>query len=80
MANMSYCKHENTAADLADVLGTWNEYTDASDSEMRARRRILEQAIELVRAAATEGLIDDMGRPVHDAEYHRLSALNEMEW
>lgn len=44
--NMSYCRFENTARDLADCLDRFYDPLD-SKSEHKARLRILEMAKEL---------------------------------
>ena len=47
MANMNYCRMENTYHDLLDVERNW-DYAE-SDSELEYRKRILELAKEIVR-------------------------------
>lgn len=49
MGNMSYCRHENTASDLADVWDRWEdaEMEDLSTSEQSARKRIIEMVQQL---------------------------------
>ena len=63
MANMSYCRHENTSADLAQVIGGWYEWaeeqtTTTPSSESRARLRIIKMAVALTRTLVEDGLID----------------------
>lgn len=42
MANMSYCRHENTARDLEDVWDQWEDYTPGKNEyEDKARKRII---------------------------------------
>jgi hypothetical protein len=40
--NMSYCRFENTASDLQDVLNYWDD--DLSNNEEKAREKIIELA------------------------------------
>lgn len=48
MANMSYCRHENTAADLEDVWDQWNDYKEGtSEYEDEARKRILRLIVDM---------------------------------
>lgn len=63
MANMSYCRHENTAADLAQVIDGWYEWAEEQTSttpshESRARLRIIKMAVALTRTLVEDGLID----------------------
>lgn len=46
MSNMSYCRHENTAEDLEEVVEQWHYFDeeDSSSQEIRARKRIIELA------------------------------------
>lgn len=50
MASMSYCRHENTAADLRQVLEMWDEFDpeDENEHELRGRAAIIEYALQLV--------------------------------
>lgn len=50
MSNMSYCRHENTASDLYDVIEQWDDFNpeDSSWQEVMARARIIEYALQLV--------------------------------
>jgi hypothetical protein len=49
MSNMSYCRHENTANDLADVVENWvDDPSELNEYELRGRRRIIELAQEIV--------------------------------
>ncbi|MDP2692754.1 MAG: hypothetical protein Q8O88_03905 [bacterium] len=52
MANMSYCRMENTYEDLKDVQRHWDEAD--SESELKFRKRILELAKELVEEHGEE--------------------------
>ena len=47
MANMSYCKFQNTANDLADCVEHWTD-RELSPQEDRARKQILELAREIL--------------------------------
>lgn len=57
MGNMSYCRHENTNNDLTEVLQQWDSVPD-SESELTARRLILQNAIQIVDALKKDGLYD----------------------
>lgn len=52
MGNMSYCRFENTIADLGDCIGAVGEMIeggyDLSEREQRAFKRMLAQAAELL--------------------------------
>lgn len=45
MTNMSYCRFQNTASDLADCEENWvgpdEEESDLSEEEQRAKKRIV---------------------------------------
>lgn len=49
MSNMSYCRFENTLADLEDCLDNITEEVSAEEHE--ARIKLIEVAKEIVRAA-----------------------------
>lgn len=78
MANMSYCRHENTSSDLRDVLARWDDWAEehqvasGSDYESRARRHIMEQAVALTRALEERELLLDDDSIVTNAEYQVL--------
>lgn len=60
MANMSYCRHENTADDLQDVWEQWGEYIEGtSEYEDKARWRIIRLVGEMYGQFKWEGLYDD---------------------
>jgi len=46
MANMSYCRFENTASDLLDCLEHIRD--DVSDSEENARQKLIDLCREIV--------------------------------
>jgi hypothetical protein len=48
VANMGYCRFENTAKDLLDCLGYLDD-EPKSVSEKKARRKIIEMAVEIAR-------------------------------
>ena len=50
MGNMSYCRNENTAQDLADVWDNWDD--DLSEYETKARARLCELILEMPDDAA----------------------------
>lgn len=50
MSNMSYCRFENTLADLADCLEALQnnpEGDDLNDTELQSRARLLEMSAEI---------------------------------
>lgn len=49
MANMSYCRHENTYVDLKDVVEKWYDFDENNSSsyEINARKDIIKLAIEI---------------------------------
>ena len=44
MANMSYCRFENTSNDLQECVDNWELEDDASDYEKRGKEKIIELA------------------------------------
>jgi len=52
MANMSYCRFENTYSDLRDCYNNWDEAN--SESEEKYRAKILELAKKIVLAYSEE--------------------------
>jgi len=42
MGNMSYCRFENTLYDLQDCYDNMDLSEDASDEEIKARKRLIE--------------------------------------
>lgn len=57
MPNMSYCRFENTANDLADCLEHFED-TDLSIYERAGRERIFNMAQEIVSYYTEDDLID----------------------
>lgn len=58
MGNMSYCRHENTYNDLADVWEEWVDNDEAKsldEYEKRARRNIAELVSEMHYQFANDG-------------------------
>lgn len=47
MANMSYCRFENTASDLQDCYENMEETDDLSSYEVSARKRLIRLAVEI---------------------------------
>ena len=46
---MSYCRHQNTANDLSDVISRWHDTDDGSASDDRVtRQRLLRQCKDLL--------------------------------
>ena len=56
MANMSYCRFENTLRDLRDCYDNMDGY-DLSESEFYARKRMIELCIEI--ASGCDDLLDE---------------------
>jgi len=54
MANMSYCRYQNTASDLSDCLHHIEEVEDLSRDELVARRRIIDMVREIASAYEEE--------------------------
>lgn len=48
MSNMSYCRFNNTARDLEDCIDNWELEEDADETEKNAKKRIIEQAKEIL--------------------------------
>ena len=64
MGNMSYCRWENTASDMADCVYAQEDGFDpetASASEKRGYLNALEKAAELLRNAADYGHLQPDG-------------------
>ena len=49
MGNMSYCRHQNTLADLEDVWNKWDDFDedDSNTDEIRARQRLIDLILEM---------------------------------
>jgi len=57
MSNMSYCRFENTANDLADCWENWDEVPFenlSSDHERRGKRRLKEIILEMAERFVEE--------------------------
>lgn len=54
MANMSYCRFQNTLSDLRDCARALEEGEPLSDDEQRARNRLVELCAEIVSSFAEE--------------------------
>lgn len=52
MSNMSYCRFENTLHDLHDCWANWEDPT--SETELKARKRLLALCIEIADACGDE--------------------------
>jgi uncharacterized protein YfkK (UPF0435 family) len=52
MANMSYCRFENTYNDLNDCYEAMNEHEDLSESEMKHLKWMIEMC---------QNIVDDFG-------------------
>jgi len=63
MANMSYCRFENTLSDLRDCYEHLEDNPDdMSDTEREAREQMIELCCEIA------GDFGDMERPYYDEE------------
>jgi len=53
MPSMSYCRHENTANDMQQVVDQWDNFNpeDASDYEIEGRENVIALAREIVDLA-----------------------------
>lgn len=62
MANMSYCRHENTARDLQDVWDGWEDVDPAalSEYEKRGRERIVGLVREMHERFEFDGTYDEV--------------------
>lgn len=54
MANMSYCRFENTLADLKDCHESMEDVDDLSDSEKKARRRMIDLCVAIAQEYGDE--------------------------
>lgn len=62
MANMSYCRHENTARDLDDVWEQWEDYVPGKNQhEDRARARIVKLVRDMHEQFDFDGTYDEVG-------------------
>lgn len=52
MANMSYCRFENTLSDLRDCDNNWNE--ELSNTEERAKKDMLQLINEMANQYSNE--------------------------
>ena len=60
MYSMSYCRHENAAADLESVWEEWDDYTHGKNGyEDRARKRIVRLVGEMHERFVDDGEYDD---------------------
>lgn len=50
MANMSYCRFENTYSDLADCVGALRDCEEMSDLEHRYASLMREMCVDYIRA------------------------------
>ena len=48
MANMSYCRFQNTLTDLNDCRDVINDVEDLSDEEKRARKWLIETCKDII--------------------------------
>jgi hypothetical protein len=57
MASMSYCRHENTAAEMGQVVDMWEEFDfdGANEYEKRGREQVIALAAEILELAREGG-------------------------
>jgi hypothetical protein len=70
---MSYCRHENTAADLRQVIEMWDDFDESEENshELAGRAAVIKNALTLVY---------DYGLTMDDADYlNKLAALRRRE-
>ena len=60
MANMSYCRHENTYSDLADVWEQWEDYEPGNEREDRARGHLIRLVAEMHEQFEFDGTYDEV--------------------
>ena len=69
MANMSYCRFENTVADVLDCIDNWNRVE--SDSEKECRKELVNLAKQIV---------EDYGDDVEETDEDDEWLEDESEW
>jgi len=62
MSNMSYCRHENTSSDLADVWSNWENVNpdELSNQERRGRTHIIRLVREMHEQFEFDGTYDEV--------------------
>jgi len=57
MASMSYCRHENTATEMAQVVDMWDEFDvdGENDYEKWGREQVIALAAEILELAREGG-------------------------
>lgn len=72
MANMSYCRFENTAKDMQDCVYNWNEAKEdgeeLSSYEKRGKETIVALAKEIIALAETEDECPECGHNQNECE------------
>jgi hypothetical protein len=60
MPSMTYCRHENTATEMAQVWEMWEDYQPGSNQyEDRARKRIIRLVREMHDQFGFDGTYDE---------------------
>ena len=59
MANMAYCRFQNTLNDLRDCLDAMEDGDDLSEEEVRARKGLVKVCQDIVEQADFMGLLDE---------------------
>lgn len=70
MSNMGYCRHENTARDLADVWEQWydTDFDSLDRYERVGRKKIVQLVAEMYDALLEDGTFEELGVSVYYAE------------
>lgn len=74
MANMSYCRFQNTRADLEDCLDALRSEKSLSDDEARAGRHLFDDFLSFCR---DQGIIDSFDREEVEILFDRLEKKEE---
>lgn len=60
MVSMSYCRHENTASEMSQVVDKWYDYEEGDNEyEDRGRKAVVRLALEIVALAQEEGMLSE---------------------
>ncbi len=64
MANMSYCRFENTASDMVDCVDNWDD--ELEGREAKARRRMLELASDIFDMCGIDYDAEEFGNAIDE--------------
>ena len=76
MANMSYCRFENTLGDLNDCVEALNNNNVSSDREKIKAKGLLKLMAEFV---TEEGLVNEEGEVDYDAIEEFINECNDID-